>query len=65
MVPTARTDLRAGRRLDTLIGVNIGPQSWGQEHIFSIEFGVPAYQDLHGPQLQTDWLFTGGWRFNF
>jgi hypothetical protein len=26
------------------------------------EVGVPVYQDLNGPQLETDWTFSIGWQ---
>ena len=63
MVPTADPDLRGGDRLDALFGLNAylqdGPLAG---HRFAFEFGVPVYQDLDGPQLETDWILTLGWQ---
>lgn len=61
MIPTARADLRSGVRLDALMGVNWFP--FGSEPnmpYFTLEGGLPVYQDLDGPQLETDYLFTLG-----
>ncbi len=66
IVPTAFPDLRGGERLDVLLGANFlvghGPLAG---HRLALEAGVPAYQDLDGPQLETDWLFTLGWQYAF
>ena len=56
MVPTARADLRGGRRVDALLGFN--GVFYG--HRISGEFGWPVYQDLDGPQLETDYRFMLG-----
>jgi hypothetical protein len=29
----------------------------------ALEGGMPVYQHLDGPQLETDWLITAGWQF--
>lgn len=60
MVPTARTDLRAGKRVDLLFGANFSVPNNKSQTIISLEFGMPIYQKLDGPQLQTDYLFTIG-----
>lgn len=66
MVPTADPDLRSGERLDLLVGLNLKPdQDWLKGHRIAIEFGVPIYQSLDGPQLETDWLLTAGWQYSF
>ncbi len=66
VVPTARTDLRGGERIDLLIGVNLLPKSdkFGGNR-FAIEAGMPIYQDLNGPQLATDYRLTLGWQLVF
>ena len=61
MVPTADPDLRAGNRLDALLGLNYVRGGLS----LSVEGGVPAYQDLDGPQLETDWLLTVGVDWSF
>lgn len=66
MVPTARTDLRGGERLDALIGLNlVAPQGALSGHRLAAEFGLPVYQNLDGPQLETDYRFTLGWQWAF
>lgn len=66
VVPTADPDRRAGRRLDVLFGVNLiatsGPLSGFR---IAIEAGLPAYQHLDGPQLETDWIVTSGVQYAF
>lgn len=66
MVPTARADLRGGEIISGYAGVIYAGDKGvlsGQE--FSIEFGMPVYQRLDGPQLETDYRLTAGWRFSF
>jgi len=66
MVPTARTDLRGGERVDALIGLNlIAPQEALAGHRLAAEFGLPVYQNLDGPQMETDYRFTLGWQWAF
>jgi len=63
-VPTADPDRQGGHRLDLLAGLNfklpLGPLG---SHRFAIEGGLPAYQWLYGPQLETDWQIMVGWQF--
>jgi len=61
MVPTARPDLRGGSRVDAGVGVNV----YVRRGLFkatriALEGMVPIYQDLDGPQLETDWTVTAG-----
>ncbi|MEZ4455337.1 MAG: hypothetical protein R2882_02120 [Gemmatimonadales bacterium] len=59
VVPTARPDLRGGTRFDAGIGLNLSfPKARGLR--FAGEFLVPMYQNLHGPQLETDWQLVAG-----
>ena len=66
MVPTADPELRAGRRLDVLLGANFffpdGPL-YGNR--VTIEAGLPVYQSLDGPQLETDWTLSLSWNWTF
>lgn len=66
LVPTADPDRRAGRRIDLLAGLNwyflSGPL---RGHRVAIEAGIPIYQWLDGPQLETDWVLTLGWQRAF
>jgi len=65
-VPTVREDLRGGTRVDVPLGINYyfdrGPL---KGHRVSAEWSLPVYQNLHGPQLETDWLLTVGWQKSF
>lgn len=66
MVPTADPDLRGGRRLDLLLGASFAPSSgWFKGQRFAAEVGAPVYQNLDGPQLETDWTVTLGWQLMF
>jgi len=66
LVPTARADLRKGHRLDLLPGVNFAaPTGVLAGHRLAFEFGVPVYQKLDGPQLETDWRLVVGWQKAF
>lgn len=56
-VPTARADLRAGRRLDLALGSN---SVLGHGYRLAAEVAAPIYQHLDGPQLETDWVATIG-----
>lgn len=66
LAPTADPDRRAGKRLDLLLGVNFlvtgGPL---RGHRLAVEAGRPIYQDLDGPQLETDWMISAGWQYAF
>lgn len=63
MVPTARTDLRGGTLATLGIGANFSSQSdLLAGHHLAIEWEIPIYQDLNGPQLETDSRLTIGWQ---
>jgi len=64
MVPTARADLRGGTRADALFGFGIYTPKLGDSRV-AIEFGLPLYQNLDGPQLETDYRLTLGWQIVF
>jgi len=57
LVPTVDPRRRGGERVDLLLGINGatgGPWRW------ALEVGYPVFQSLDGPQLETNWLLTGG-----
>lgn len=66
MVPTADPDLRAGRRLEALLGASFlvgrGPLAGNR---FAVEAGWPVFQSLRGPQLEADWRLVAGWQLGF
>jgi hypothetical protein len=62
-VQTANPDFYGGERVDLLFGVNlVGQRGLACGHRLAAEVGVPVYQDLNGPQLETDWTFSIGWQ---
>ncbi|MDP6352796.1 MAG: copper chaperone PCu(A)C [Alphaproteobacteria bacterium] len=65
-VQTALTNAQGGDRLDVSLGASVvGQSGFLSGHEFGIEVGLPVYQDLNGPQLETDWVITVGWKFAF
>jgi len=64
VVPTARPDLRGGKRLDLMAGLNFQGTGKATGHRLAIEGGAPVWQDLDGPQLETDWIVTVGYQFS-
>lgn len=61
MIPTADPDLRGGTRLDLGVGANLYlPEGSIPGARLAVEFEIPVYQSLNGPQLETDWQFTVG-----
>ncbi len=59
MVPTADPNRRAGKRLDLLFGVNVFAAAGALDGLrAAIEGGLPVYQSLDGPQLETDWMLS-------
>jgi hypothetical protein len=66
LVPTNRTDLFGGQRLNILFGLNyIVPTGFLEGQRFSVEGGIPVYQNLSGPQLQQRYDIWASWNFIF
>lgn len=63
-VPTKNPELRGGSRVDALLGINYVAHSLNYIR-FAFEIGLPVYQDLNGPQLETDLVFTLGTQYTF
>lgn len=59
VVPTARPDLRGGTRFEVAAGLNAYVHRPSGFRL-AAEFIRPVYQDLHGPQLETDWMLLIG-----
>lgn len=60
MSPASRTDLRAGNRVDLLAGLNFMlPDFFGNNNL-GVEFGLPVYQNLTGPQSASGWYINSG-----
>lgn len=65
-VQTADPDNFGGERIDAFFGVNLAVPSGPLEgHRFALEVGTPIYQDLNGPQMETDWMLMLGWQKAF
>ncbi|MEL6137597.1 MAG: transporter [Cyanobacteria bacterium J06628_6] len=61
LIPTADPDLRAGTQLDVGLGVNFYvPEGSLQGARLAVEFNLPLYRSLSGPQLETDYSVTAG-----
>lgn len=66
MVPTSRTDLRGGKRVDLLFGVDfIASEKELKGNRLGVEVGFPVYQNLNGPQLAADYRLTVAWQLVF
>ena len=66
MVPTAGPNRRGGRRVDVGAGVNLYvPEGAMSSFRLAAEFLVPVYQNLNGPQLETDWTWIFGAQMAF
>jgi len=62
MVPTADPNRRRGKRVDGVVGLNVLLPS---NHRLAMEVGMPVYQSLDGPQLETDLQMMVGWQVSF
>jgi len=60
VVPTADPSLRGGRKVDVGIGANVILPFKSSNVRLAGEFSIPLYQNLNGPQLEHDWMFTFG-----
>jgi hypothetical protein len=57
---------RYGRaQIDLGLGVNVAGAGALRGHRVGLEFMIPVYQDLDGPQLETDWSLNAGYRYSF
>ena len=66
MIPTADPDRRGGERVDVLLGTDLYvPNGFFKGFRLAVEGGVPLYQSLDGPQLETDWLLRFGMAWTF
>ena len=62
MVPTADANLRAGTRAEALLGYNY---KINESILIGLEIGAPVYQNLDGPQLETDLTMQVGAQYEF
>jgi len=55
-----------GERLDFIMGLNFYiPNGPLRGNRFSLEGGIPVYQNLGGPTIGVDWLITVAWSYTF
>lgn len=65
-VPTVMTDLRGGTRVEAGLGINYYIRGGLLSGLrFAVEGLLPIYQDLDGPQLETDLVVIGGLQYAF
>ncbi len=63
-VQTANPEFQGGERVDVSAGLNlIGQSGFVQNQRLAVEFALPIYQDLNGPQLTTNNILTLGWQY--
>lgn len=60
--PSMDPAAQGGDRLHFFLGVN---HTHPGGHRFAGELGGPIFQDLNGPQLETDIIYRIGWQFSF
>ena len=66
MVQTANPSLQGGDRVDLSLALNYQFQNGALNgHRLAAEIGMPIYQNLNGPQMETDWVLTVGWQKSF
>ena len=66
MVPTADPELLAGERWELLIGANLFALGGILEgNRVALEWAIPLYQNLEGPQLETGGRLSVAWEWTF
>jgi hypothetical protein len=64
--PAFDASKQSGERLDFLVGINFYvPRGLLKGNRFSIEGGVPLYQNIAGPNMAVDWIISAGWSYSF
>ncbi len=65
-VQTANPDFMGGKNLDGALGINlIGQSGVVKNQRVALEYSLPVYQHLNGPQMKTTSVFTLGWQYAF
>ncbi len=66
MSPAMDANLQGGERVEALAGISFSPASGAlKNQRIAAEFGMPVYERLDGPRLETDYRFTLGWQLAF
>jgi hypothetical protein len=64
-VQTANPNMHGGEQLGVAVGFNmIGTKGILKGHRLAAEAVAPLYRNLHGPQLEQDWIVTAGWQYS-
>ncbi len=65
-VQTADPDNQGGRNVSLLFGFNLaGQPGLLRGHRLALEGGFPVYQNLNGPQMESEFVLTAGWQYAF
>lgn len=64
-VQTADPNRQGVTRLDLGLGFNLLGTGSLAGHRLAFEFNLPLYQDLDGPQLESEWMLTAGYQYSF
>lgn len=65
-VQTADPAFHGGSRVDAFAGLNaIGQSGFVRNQRLAVEFGLPIFQDLNGPQMKVSSMLTLGWQYAF
>ncbi|MGJ8668894.1 MAG: hypothetical protein ACSHXK_05320 [Oceanococcus sp.] len=62
-VQSADPDRQGGKRIDAGLGLNLAGQDGLRGHRLALEFLLPLYQDLNGPQLGTSSQIIVGYQY--
>ncbi|MDC0534669.1 transporter [Francisellaceae bacterium] len=66
MSPLNNPDVSGGERIDLLLAINyIQLDGILANNRLALEFGVPVYQRLNGPQLGLSYMLSLGWQWSF
>lgn len=66
MAPPMNPDLQDGERVEMFAGLNfIVPEGPLKGNRLAAEAGVPVYERLDGPRLETDYRLIFGWQYAF
>ncbi len=64
--PVANPDLFGGQRVSPTFGLTFGDKAGILSgHSFQANFGIPVYQNLHGPQPEANWRADISWNLSF
>ncbi|ASC70928.1 uncharacterized protein XM38_018760 [Halomicronema hongdechloris C2206] len=66
LIPTANPSIRGGSQLDLGLGLNfyVPEGGWSGTRL-AVEFNLPVYRNLSGPQLETDFSVIAGVQASF